>query len=188
MQLFGSFTSPYVRHCRLVLAQTGLECEFVETDAVASAELSPTKKVPFLIDGALTLTDSVVILKYLREKAGQVFFSEMKDFELFAMVNTVMDATVNIFFLEKQDNIQVSDSQYLQRQQGRVESGLACLNQAALTDKLPLSDGQLRLACFLDWGVYRQRIDLTPYSALAALLTLAKTDPQFTATAPPENS
>ncbi|MCE0555415.1 glutathione S-transferase family protein [Motilimonas sp. E26] len=187
MKLYGSFTSPYVRHCRIVLAQTGLECEFIETDAVASAELSPTKKVPFLIDGNLTLTDSVVILKYLREKAGQTFFPDMMDFERFAMVNTVMDATVNIFFLEKQDNIQVNDSQYLQRQQGRVESGLACLNQTVVTNKLPLSDGQLRLACFLDWGVYRQRINLAPYPALAELLTLANTDPLFTATAPPEN-
>ena len=32
MKLFGSYTSPYVRHCRIVLAQNGQDCEFVETD------------------------------------------------------------------------------------------------------------------------------------------------------------
>ena len=185
MQLYGSYTSPYVRHCRLVVAQTGLDCEFIETDAVASAEKSPTKKVPFLVDGSVTLTDSVVILKHLREKTGSAFFPDIMDYELFCMVNTVLDATTNIFFLEKQDNIFVADSQYLQRQQGRIHSGLAYLNDLALAKTLPLSDGQLRLACYLDWAVFRNRISLDLYPHLQQLLTLANTDASFVETAPP---
>lgn len=185
MQLYGSFTSPFVRHCRLALAQTGAQCEFIETDAVASAAQSPTKKVPFLTDGTLTLTDSVVILKYIREKSGDVFFPSIMDFELFSMVNTVLDATVNIFFLEKQDSILIKDSLYLQRQQDRIDSGLACLAQFPLPSSLPLTDGALRLACYLDWAVFRNRISLTEYPALSQLLTLANSDPAFVATAPP---
>ncbi|MCE2571993.1 glutathione S-transferase family protein [Motilimonas eburnea] len=185
MKLYGSYTSPFVRHCRMVIAQTGLTCEFVETDAAASAEQSPTKKVPFLVDGDLTLTDSVVIIRYLREKAGQAFCADIMDFELFCMVNTVLDATVNIFFLELQDNILAANSQYLTRQQGRVESGLAYLNSQHLTDSLPLNEGELRLACYLDWGIFRNRISLDDYPALRQLLSLAKTDPLFIETTPP---
>jgi len=185
MKIYGSFTSPFVRHCRIALLETNLACEFVETDALQSAKLSPTKKVPLLVDGSLVLTDSSSILKYIREKAGGRFFAQIKDFELFNMTNTVMDACVNIFFLEKTDNITLSDSKYLQRQNDRVLSGLQALNQAELATQLPLTDGQIRLACFLDWGIYRKRIDLSGLDNLSKLLSLAKQDKYFADTAPP---
>ena len=51
MKIYGSFTSPFVRHCRIVLLETGLTCEFIEVDATQSAQISPTKKVPLLVDG-----------------------------------------------------------------------------------------------------------------------------------------
>lgn len=185
MKIYGSFTSPFVRHCRIALLETNLVCEFIETDALQSAKLSPTQKVPLLVDGDLTLTDSSSILKYIREKAGLSFFTQIKDFELFNMTNTVMDACVNIFFLEKTDNIKLTDSKYLQRQNSRVLSGLEALNKMELATQLPLTDGQIRLACFLDWGIYRNRINLFELDNLAKLLELAKKDKAFADTAPP---
>lgn len=47
MELYGSYTSPFVRHCRIALLQTQQDCQFIETDAQQSATLSPTKKVPY---------------------------------------------------------------------------------------------------------------------------------------------
>ena len=91
MKLFGSYTSPYVRHCRIVLARNGQDCRFVETDYEQSAELSPARRVPFLYDDKLMLTDSASILRYLREKAGQPFFPDIRDYDLFLLVNTAMD-------------------------------------------------------------------------------------------------
>jgi len=131
------------------------------------------------------LTDSSSILKYIREKSGVSFFADIKDFELFNMTNTVLDACVNLFFLEKTDNIKLSDSQYLQRQYSRVLSGLSALNNSDLAAQLPLSDGEIRLACFLDWGLYRNRIDLSGLDNLSKLLLLAKKDKCFADTAPP---
>ncbi len=188
MQLYGSFTSPFVRHCRIILKATALECDFIETDATQSAKISPTKKVPLLVDGDLQLTDSSSIIKYLREKSGQEFFNDVLHFELFNMSNTVLDACVNIFFLEKTDNIQLSQSQYLQRQNARVISGLQALNKQSFSHQLPLNDGELRLACFLDWGVYRGRIEISKLESLTSLLALAKTDPNFIATSIPEGA
>ena len=62
MKLYGSYTSPYVRHCRIVIEQLGLACDFVEADYTLSAKKSPSMKVPFLQDGDLQLTDSTSIL------------------------------------------------------------------------------------------------------------------------------
>lgn len=185
MKIYGSFTSPFVRHCRIALLETDLMCEFIETDADQSAKISPTKKVPLLVDGELTLSDSSSILRYLREKSGSQFMDDIVDFECFNMTNTVMDACVNIFFLEKFDAITSEQSKYLARQNARVLSGLQALNEMPMQAQLPLTDGLLRLACFLDWGIYRERIDLKKFTNLTRLLDVARTDKNFIKTAPP---
>ncbi|MCP4320842.1 MAG: glutathione S-transferase [Alteromonadales bacterium] len=187
MKIYGSYTSPFVRHCRIAILEADIVCEFVETDAKQSAEISPTKKVPLLVDGDLTLTDSSSILRYLREKADMPFMADIQDFELFNMTNTVMDACVNIFFLEKFDDITSKQSSYLTRQKARVLSGLEALNDCELNSQLPLTDGLIRLACFLDWGVYRERIDLKKLTNLTRLLDVARTDKNFIKTVPPIN-
>ncbi|WP_022942942.1 glutathione S-transferase family protein [Psychromonas hadalis] len=187
MKIYGSFTSPFVRHCRIALLETDIFCEFIEIDPAQSAQMSPTKKVPLLVDGDLTLTDSSSILRYIREKSGSPFLPELLDFELFNMTNTVMDACVNIFYLEKFDNITVEKSSYLTRQKARVLSGLEALNEAELSVQLPLTDGLTRLACFLDWGIYRDRICLKKLTNLTRLLDVARTDKNFIKTVPPIN-
>src|SRR5690554_7357084 len=101
MKLFGSYTSPYVRHCRIVLAQLHKDFQFIPTDHAQSAEQSPTKRVPFLQDDAVMLYDSSSILRYLREQQQQGFCDSVEDFDLFCMVNTALDATVNVFLLER---------------------------------------------------------------------------------------
>lgn len=78
MELYGSYTSPYVRHCRLAMLEAGLDFKFVETDALASARKSPTQKVPFLKDGDITLNDSCSIVKYVRERSGKRFLKILK--------------------------------------------------------------------------------------------------------------
>ncbi|GLS90155.1 hypothetical protein GCM10007916_12220 [Psychromonas marina] len=187
MKIYGSYTSPFVRHCRIALLQADIECEFIETDATQSAEISPTKKVPLLVDGDITLTDSSSILRYLREKSGVAYMDDIVDFDLFNMTNTVMDACVNVFFLEKMDEITIEQSSYLTRQNERVLSGLIALNESPIEAQLPLSDGLIRLACFLDWGVYRDRIDLKKLTTLTRLLDIARTDKHFIKTVPPFN-
>ena len=186
MRLFGSYTSPYVRHCRIVLAQNEQDCQFVETDYEQSAELSPARRVPFFYEDKLMLTDSASILRYLREKAGQPFFPDIRDYDLFLLVNTAMDSTVNLFLLER-DGVTPSDCGYLVRQRGRVEDTLAYLdrhldNPDTPTD--PASDGMLRLGCFLSWALFRHRIVLSDHPVLAEFQRQFEADPQIGATHP----
>ena len=63
MELFGSYTSPYVRHCRIVMMQLGQAFTLVPTDNDASAKGSPTQRVPYLKDGQRFFRDSMTIVQ-----------------------------------------------------------------------------------------------------------------------------
>lgn len=186
MELYGSYTSPFVRHCRIALLQTELDCEFIEIDAIQSAELSPTKKVPLLIDCELQLTDSTSILTHLYELVGEGFLTDVEDVELYHMSNTVLDACVNLVMLKKFDGITPEKSIYLTRQQQRIESGLVAINDKNFNQALPLTNAEIRLAAFVDWALFRNLFSLENYPQLQKLLDLANTDPIFAQTAPKE--
>ena len=185
MELYGSYTSPFVRHCRVALIQGGQDFEFVETDYDMSAEMSPTRKVPFLSDGDISLTDSSSIIRYAREKSGQSFLSELEDFELFVMTNTILDTTINLFLLEN-SGADASQIPYLGRQKSRIESGLVELNNRIDSAKGVSLDSNLRLACFIDWAIFRNRVDFTAHGNLLALLESANQSEAFASTAPPQ--
>lgn len=186
MELYGSYTSPFVRHCRIALLQTNIECEFIETDAVKIADISPTKRVPFLTDCELTLTDSTSILTHLYEVAGEDFLSDLEDVELYHITNTLLDTCVNLLMLAKFDGITPDKSQYLTRQKARIGTSLVAINQKSFSDALPLTNAEVRLAIFLDWANFRNVVEVAQYPALQKLLDLANTDSIFSQTAPKE--
>ena len=186
MKLYGSYTSPFVRHCRVALAQEGLDFDFIEADYAMSAEKSPTAKVPFLADGDLALTDSSSILKYIREKSGKRFLADLDDYENFAMANTLQDAAINVFILEK-EGFDAEQIQYMARQKNRIQSGLKAFNQhfGANPNHDITRDGTLRCACFLTWGLFRKCIRLNGLDNLNRMLNAANQVDGFAATAPP---
>ncbi len=165
MKLYGSYTSPFVRHCRIVLLQTGINCEFIETDQTASALKSPTKRVPFLEDGDIFLTDSSAIIKYLREKSGSYFCEKIEEFNKFCLVNAVLDTVVNLFFI-KRDGVNIANFPYLQRQAARIESTLEELNRTQFSLQAPYDDADLRLAVFMSWAKFRNQLDFSTYPNL----------------------
>lgn len=191
MELYGSFTSPFARHCRIVLLETGAEHQFIETDNAKSATLSPTQKVPFLHysehNTVKHLNDSSAILKYLREQAGQSFFNDkvesLQQFDHFCTTNTLMDTTINVFYLEK-DGLTENNSAYIARQKQRLETGLKALEALTLSHTAPFNDLELRIACFLDWALFRQRITLISYPRLNSFMDAIKNYPHFAITAP----
>ena len=184
MKLYGSYTSPFVRHCRIALLETQLACEFIETDQTGSAAQSPTKRVPFLEDDDIFLTDSSSILKYIREKAGATFLSNATEFDKFAMINTALDATVNLFFLAR-DGVDLQAYEYTRRQTARIESSLEELNAFTLPMQAPYSDVELRLACYLFWGMLRKRITIDNHKNLQQFLSGINNYQPFAKTAPP---
>ena len=115
MQLYGSYTSPYVRHCRIALIESGLDFEFVETDPAASARLSPAQRVPFMIDGELQLSDSLAILAHIRGLSGRPLYPSASVLNRLCLATTVLDTAINLFFMAR-DGVDASVVPYLQRQ------------------------------------------------------------------------
>jgi glutathione S-transferase len=186
MKLYGSYTSPFVRHVRMVLLETAQPCEFVETDQAGSTAKSPTQRVPFLEDSDVFLTDSASITKYLREKAGQEYCKTAKELDDVCLINTLMDATVNLFFIRR-DGVDVTAVPYLQRQAARIQSTLAELNQQQWPISAPYNDAQIRLACFIGWAKFRNQIDFSSYNNLEKFYTGALNYHHFIATQPPQS-
>ncbi len=189
MKLYGSYTSPFVRHVRIVLQETRQACEFIETDQAGSAVKSPTQRVPFLEDGDIFLTDSASIIKYLREKAGQAFCKSAQELDQLCLVNTALDATVNLFFL-KRDGVAISQVPYLQRQAARVQTTLAELDQSAITHIAAdgqFNDAQLRLGCFMGWSKFREQLDFSAFANLEKFYLQIANYPAFSSTQPPES-
>lgn len=185
MKLFGSYTSPFVRHCRIVLAQTGTDYLFVETDYTASGQGSPTKRVPYLHHGKVKLHDSSAIIRYIREQNGQNFLATVSETEQFALANTVLDTLINLFLLEN-SGISAPDNTFLQRQQERIDSGLQALNDSlpSKPDLSTMNDVHWRVACLLDWGLFRQRLTLDSLPNLRDFLETIQGWRVFQETAP----
>lgn len=195
MKLYGVRTSPYVRHAKVALAESGLSWQF-EQVTPETINLSPTLRVPFLIDGDLTLTDSAVIVRYARQQSGQAFLPSVGDHELFALATSILDTAVNLYFLNIGDSAALADvatgtssigfhpKTYYERQQERIVAGVKGLDQFELNATAPYSDGLIRLACLLDWASYRETIDLSGLSNLGDFLTRIREWPTFAETAP----
>lgn len=70
--VIGSYISPYVRKVLACLELKGLDYAIDPiapfTGDEAFARLSPLRRVPVLVDGALVLNDSSVICQYLEDK------------------------------------------------------------------------------------------------------------------------
>lgn len=188
MKLYGSYTSPFVRHCRVALLQTGLDSEFVETTGPDARNPSPTSRVPYLEDGELRLSDSTSILKHLRGKAGQPFLADAPELDRYCLANTVLDAAINVFLFEQLDGLLPEKSTYLQRQHKRVQSGLSELEAQCAPAGSELGDAALRLACLLDWGRYRNRFEVGFYPRLGAFLDTMQAWEPFAQTAPPKGA
>lgn len=183
MQLYGSYTSPYARHCRIALLDASIDVEFINIDQTQSAKISPTKKVPFLKDGDLVLSDSASILKYVREKSGQSFCADIKDYDLYCFASTLIDSGANVFYLEK-FGLKEADNAYVGRQNARIKDGMDYLENLSYSKALPLKDSELRIACLVDWAIFRSRFEFSNYPHLLALLELAKSSQSFAVTAP----
>jgi len=185
MKLYGSFTSPFVRHCRIALLQYQQAFEFIPTDYGQSAALNPTQRVPFADVETMRLHDSAAILKYIREHNGEAFFNDLADHDLFCLANSLLDTSINVFLLGK-DGVTTESSAYLSRQQSRIEATLQELEQRdwSAVDSTQLSDGQIRLACYLSWAAFRHLLALDSYPNLRAFLRNVDQQPHFANTHP----
>ena len=172
MKLIGSYTSPYVRKVRVVLAEKKLDYSF-ELDNVWSAETqvhlsNPLGKVPCLVmeDGS-ALFDSRVIAEYLdtltpvckllpangngRDRA------DVKVWE--ALADGVLDAAVLVRLERTLRPPEQQSQQWIERQLGKVHAGLTMMSEKlgeqpfCMGKSYTLAD--VAVGCALGWIAFR---------------------------------
>ncbi|MEK7361940.1 MAG: glutathione S-transferase [Pseudomonadota bacterium] len=202
MKLLGSFTSPYVRKARIVLAEKKIEYTFEldnpwdEKSRIPDA--NPLGKVPVLVlEDDSTLFDSRVIVEFLdsvspisrlipsnnREKI------EVKRWE--ALADGVLDAAVMVV-LERRRPAKQQSQATIKRQTDKIERGLAVMSRD-LGDKPWCAGNALTLAdiaCGVALGYLDFRHDAYDwrvlYTNLAKLAAKLAERPSFADTAPSE--
>ena len=183
MKLFGSLTSPYVRHCRIALMQSQCAFDLIPIDQQQSSELTPTKRVPFLRHGDMLLSDSASIIRFAREQANSDFLANVEDLDLFCFINTILDSAANVFYLEK-FGLKPTDNAYIQRQTDRIAASLQTLESRELGYYQNQNDCHIRLTCLIDWMMFRHRINIDDFPELHLFTQQAAAE--FAQTAPTE--
>ncbi len=169
MKLHGTYTSPYARKIRVVMAEKRIDCDFVE-DNVWSPDTkitlyNPLTKIPVLVlDDGMALYDSRVIAEYLdgvtpvsrlipdggRERAL------VKRWE--ALGDGIADAGISLF-LERKRAPEQQGKDWITRQIGKVESGIAAaareLGERKFCHGENITLGDIALACALLWLEFR---------------------------------
>lgn len=203
LRLIGSYTSPYVRKVRVVMAEKRIECQF-ELEDVWSADTriqhaNPLGKVPCLImeDGGAVF-DSRVIVEYLdtvtpiaklvpangRERV------EVRTWE--ALADGVLDAAILARLEQTQRPREQQSDAWIARQMGKVDSGLAAMSRG-LAEK-PWCNGQaytladIAVGCALFYLDFRYpQIDWRArHPNLLRLADKLALRPSFVETAPPQ--
>ena len=168
MKLVGSKPSPYTRKARVILAEKGLKCEFIEESAWTAEttvpRYNPLNKVPALVmDDGESIYDSAVIAEYLDAisggglvPAGAVERARAHRDE--ALGDGICDAGITAR-LERQREASRQDAAWITRQMDKVNAGIAGV-AANLGSKPYLGGGQpnvgdIACACALFWLEFR---------------------------------
>ena len=169
MKLIGSHLSPFLRKVRIVLAEKKIECALEEalpnTPGSRVPDYNPLGKIPALaLDDGRALYDSRVIVEFLDSvspvnrliPAENRERSEVKRWE--ALADGVLDASLLIRYEGQRPEAQRSPD-WIARQSGKVESGLAAMdrdlgNKAWCTgNDFTLAD--IAVGCCLGWLEFR---------------------------------
>ncbi len=135
MKLIGSYTSPFVRKVRIVLAEKKMECEFdINSPWTADSAVpnhNPLGKIPvLLLDDGTPLFDSRVIVEYIDNVTpnNKLFPApnreriEVKRWE--ALADGLLDAAVAALLEGKRPDGEKSAG-WIERQLGKVDRSLA---------------------------------------------------------------
>lgn len=203
MKLIGSYTSPYVRKVRIVLAEKKLDYQFALEDVWGSEAIlaaNPLGKVPCLVlDGGEAIFDSRVIVEYVDtlSPVGKLIPAsgrervEVRTWE--ALADGLLDASI----LARMEMHWAGRTEaqrcpaWAERQMTRVTTALRAMSRG-LADKPHCSGIHFTLAdiavgCALGYLDFRYpAIDWrTDYPNLARLYDKLSARPSFVETAPP---
>ena len=140
MQLFGSYTSPFVRKIRVILHEKGLNYQFIPEDVwSANTKIeahNPLGKVPCMtLDNNMTLYDSKVISDILERLYPTpklipteeiIAYIEIKKLE--ALSDGIMEAAVSMLLENRFHTEEKRSAEWLIRQEKKIKNGCDLLS------------------------------------------------------------
>lgn len=205
MKLIGSYTSPFVRKVRVVMAEKKLEFQFVEEDVWSTTtgigQFNPLGQVPCLIsEGGDAVYDSRVIVEYLDtlSPVGKLIPAsgrervEVKVWE--ALADGILDAAVaarmEAVWTGRTD--QQRSQAWIARQRDKINQGLLTMSKTLgehnFCHGIHFSLADVAAGCALGYLDFRfADIDWrTPYPNLAKLQERLMQRASFAETVPPQ--
>jgi len=169
MRAHVNAASPFARKVRIVARETGLISRVQEIDTAVSpvapnaglAAANPLVKIPALVlDDGTTLYDSRVICEYLDALAGQRLFPQSgmarwQALRLQALCDGILDAAVLIRYETAVRPQAVRWQDWIAAQRGKIDGGLAALEQAQSGFGASFGIGQVGAACVLGYLDFR---------------------------------
>lgn len=188
MKLFGSGPSPFVRRIRMLLVDQPYEFVtlniFEQKDRAVLVALNPARKVPMLQDGEQIIFDSGVIYRYLAAKLQLAPLSWQQENQL-TLINAANDSLVELLLCQRSGFDIQDDKLFFKLQHERIEAILQHLNSAVQAGEFQQWDYlAMSLYSLLDWLLFRQLADLTPYPALQQYLQTFANQPAVLSTDP----
>lgn len=179
LRLYGTVTSPYVRRVRIVAAELGLPLDLVDTatDAgqAAMRAVNPVWKVPALQIDDRTILDSRAITEHLMRHHGPGPLrphdpADMEDSNLRLVIDGVLDALINCFYLGK-DGVTPASSSYVAKQQERAAHAMHWL-ESQVERRWPAGDSSLGLAeiglcTTVEWMRFRETYPVDRHPGLS---------------------
>lgn len=188
MKLFGSGPSPFVRRIRLLLANHPFEFVtlniFEQQDRSVLIQHNPARKVPMLLDGEQVIFDSNVIYRYLAAKLGFPMLTWAEENQL-TLINAVNDSLVELLLCQRSGFDTKADKLFFNLQHERIQAILPQLNQDVANGNYSnWNFVSMSLYALIDWMLFRELVDLTPYPALLQYLTQFAEQPAVKTTDP----
>ncbi|MBQ4861220.1 glutathione S-transferase family protein [Pseudoalteromonas sp. MMG013] len=172
MQLFGSDSSPYARRIRLFIALHKLDIEYIHLDIFSVQgrakliEHNPARKIPFLVNGDIQVSDSNVIFRYLTTQYALPTLTWWQENQL-TNINACNDSLVEILISQRSGLDTNSNILFFNLQRERIREVLTDLNEQCVKNEfLDCQYLQISLYCLLDWIIFRDLTDLNPFAAL----------------------
>ena len=171
MKLTGSSTSPYVRRIRLLLADVGQDYVFSDlniygADREALKRRNPALKIPVLHDEEQTIYDSRVIFRYLQHRLNLPALSWEQE-NLLTLIDAVNDSWVTLLLAQRSGIDVNGDLTFFNLQHERIATTLPVLETQVLEGAFDSwTYPSICLYCMLDWGLFRELLDMPDYPAL----------------------
>jgi glutathione S-transferase len=195
LKLYGTPLSHFTRKVRIVLAELGVEFEFVRLSSILTASGSsygdnPLLRVPALVDGGATIIESDHIARYIVAKYDPtdrfaVRSERVEDLNHLAVVNGIMDNEVVLILAKRSGLADLDSVAYFRKLATAIDGGLAWLDGRTDPDDPTFDYGDIVMICMWQHVMHYKMVQgLDAYLRIAARVARFTERPSVASTSP----